>query len=315
MKRMIAAVLCAVLLLCCFSGCRKKEGEGSLHIVTTIFPMYDWVQQIVGENPGNVKITILMDNGVDLHSYQPTADDIITISSCDMFIFAGGESDAWAEDVLKQAKNSKMIVINLLEQLGDKALCPEHDHQEEEDHHHHTHDEHVWLSLKNAAAFCQVIRDGLMQLDTDNTAVYQANAETYIGKLSALDKQYETVAASAKKETVLFGDRFPFLYLFTDYGLSYHAAFSGCSAESEASFETITRLAGVMDVHDLKYVMTIDGSKNSIATAIINATKDKNQQVLSMDSLQSVTAQEVKAGQTYLNTMEENLTVLQKALG
>lgn len=314
MKKILAVVLCVLLVLGCFSGCGKKD-DADLHIVTTIFPMYDWVREIVGENPGKVKITMLMDNGVDLHSYQPTADDIITISSCDMFIYAGGESDSWAEDVLKQAKNDKMIVIDLLERLGDKALCPEHDHHEEDDHHHHEYDEHVWLSLKNAGAFCQVIRDGLVQLDAENKAVYEANAEKYVGILSALDKQYEAVAASAKKGTVLFGDRFPFLYLFADYDLSYHAAFSGCSAESEASFETITKLAGVADTYALQYIMIIDGSKNSIATAIINATKNKNQQVLSMDSLQSVTAQEVKAGQTYLSTMEENLAVLEKALG
>jgi len=313
MKKMIAAVLCAILLLGCFSGCGKKD-DAELHIVTTIFPMYDWVREILGANPGNVKITMLMDNGVDLHSYQPTADDIITISSCDMFIYAGGDSDSWAEDVLKQAKNDKMVVIDLLELLGDKALCPEHDHHEEEEH-HHKHDEHVWLSLKNAAFFCGQIRDGLAQLDAEHKEIYEANADRYISQLSDLDKQYESVAAAAKKDTVLFGDRFPFLYLFHDYGISCHAAFSGCSAESEASFETVTRLAGVVDTHNLQYVMTIDGSKNNIATAIIQATKNKNQQVLSMDSLQSVTAQEVKDGQTYLNTMEANLAVLEKALG
>lgn len=314
MKRILSAALCMLLILGCFSGC-GKQNDDRVHIVTTIFPMYDWVREIVGENPGNVKITLLLDNGVDLHSYQPTADDIITISSCDMFIYAGGESDAWAEAILKQAKNDKMIVIDLLEKLGDKALCPEHDHHEEEADHQHKHDEHVWLSLKNAALFCREIRDSLARLDADHKAVYETNAESYIAKLNALDQKYAQAAAEAKKDAVLFGDRFPFLYLFHDYGISCHAAFSGCSAESEASFETVTRLAGLVDSHGLQYVMTIDGSKNNIATTIINATKNKNQQVLSMDSLQSVTAQEVKSGQTYLNTMEENLTVLQKALG
>ena len=268
---------------------------------------------------------MLLDTGVDLHSYQPTADDIMKISSCDLFIYVGGESDEWVDDVLKEAVNPDMITINLLDILGDSVKEEEivEGMQEEDEEHNQEseneeeveYDEHVWLSLRNSALLVQSICDAVCTLDQDNTAVYQENAASYISLLNDLDSRYEETVSDASCSTLLFGDRFPFRYLTDDYDLTYYAAFVGCSAESEASFETITFLAQKVDELSIHTVMTIEGSDHRIAETIISNTNTQDQQILTLDSMQSVTAEDVASGITYLSIMEENLEILRQALG
>ncbi len=272
---------------------------------------------------------MLLDNGVDLHSYQPTADDIMKISTCDMFIYVGGESDEWAENALKEATNKDMVVVNLLEVLGDSVKEEEmvegmqeseHEHEEEEadDHEHEEeeveYDEHVWLSLRNAATLTDGISKELQRIDAANASVYKSNSDAYIKKLNDLDKQFSDAVSASAVKTLLFGDRFPFRYLTDDYGLTYYAAFVGCSAETEASFETITFLAGKIDELSLHTIMTIEGNDHRIAETIMQNTADKDQQILSMDSMQSTTSKDVEGGTTYLSVMEKNLSVLKQGI-
>ena len=520
MKKMTALLLALLMLVGVLAGCNKtdadnditdttastkqpsadndKPDEKSLKIVTTIFPEYDWVHEILGDKADRAEITMLLDNGVDLHSYQPTADDIVKISDCDLFIYVGGESDGWVYDALKNATNKNMKVINLLDVLGDsvkaeetvegmqeeehdhdhghdeeitkgdiedrtlsdfagewKSLYPyllngdldeycEHKAEEDEDrsttkdtylekykaswqcdadrisingetitftfadgkivsaeysyagyqpklndegkissvryqfetvdadapkyvqfndhghepgeaeHFHiyfgsdsfdtlmdsknnpffvkntlsvdeildelmgHEHeeesDEHVWLSLKNAKVLVNAISKSLQELDPDNKDTYAANSDAYVKKLSALDADYQAAVDGATYKTVLFGDRFPFRYLVDDYGLDYYAAFVGCSAETEASFETISFLAKKADELNLPCVLTIEGTQHKIAETIVKNTTAKNQKVLTMDSMQSTTSKDVANGTTYLSIMEKNLSVLKAAL-
>ena len=306
----------------------EKAETRELKIVTTIFPEYDWVREVLGEEISHAELTMLLDSGVDLHSYQPTAKDIMKISTCDMFVYVGGESDGWVDDALKEAVNPDMKVINLLETLGDKAkeeeavegMEADHDHEHEEgEEHDHEHegpeyDEHVWLSLRNAEELVNVIADNLGEIDGANADTYMANAEAYSEKLAALDKEYRDAADKGQVKTLLFGDRFPFRYLTDDYGLDYYAAFMGCSAETEASFETITFLAQKTDELALPCVMTIEGTDHRIAETVVGNTAAKNQKILTMDSMQSVTAKDVEAGATYLGIMEKNLEVFREAL-
>ena len=506
MKKTFTIFLALTMAVSLFTGCGKKNaaetGESDsnkLSVVTTIFPEYDWVKEILGGKAENTDLTMLLSSGVDLHSYQPTADDIVKISDCDLFVYVGGESDGWVESVLKNAANKKMKVINLLEVLGDSVKTEEivegmqedgHDHghshdeqltendiedrtlsdfagawkslhpyllngdldkfcqhraEEDEDssttkdtylekyktswqcdaekisingdtitftyadgktvsaeytyagyqpkrndegeirsvryqfettsadapkyvqfndhghepgeaeHFHiyfgndgfdalmsgktnpffvkdalsaedildelmgHDHgeekDEHVWLSLKNAKALVAAIADALQELDPDNKDTYAANASAYIEKLSALDGAYQSAVDGAARKTVLFGDRFPFRYLVDDYGLSYYAAFAGCSAESEASFETVSFLAKKVDELGLPCVLTIEGKNHKLAETIVQSTAAKNQKVLTMDSMQSMTSKDAANGATYLSVMEQNLSVLKEALG
>lgn len=284
----------------------------------------------LGDKVKNVEVTMLLDNGVDLHSYQPTINYIAKISDCDMFIYVGGESDGWVNDALKNAKNDKMKVINLLEVLGDSVKTEElieGMQEEEHDHHHdneeiteekHEHeeekDEHVWLSLKNAKILCKVIADNLSEIDPENKDIYSANVSVYIEKLSALDEEYKKMVNGSNRKIVLFGDRFPFRYLVDDYGLDYYAAFVGCSAETEASFETVAFLSKKTDELKLPCVLTIEGANHKIAETIIANTYSKNQKVLTMDSMQSTTSSDVKNGITYISVMEKNLDILREAL-
>lgn len=333
LKRIFAVFFCLLLAAGILGGCGKaasssapapsalQSGNKPLKIVTTIFPEYDWVREILGDKADHAEVTMLLDNGVDLHSYQPTADDIIKISDCDLFIYVGGESDGWVEDALKEATNQNMKVINLLDVLGEQVKEEEvvegmegEEEEEADEEEGPEYDEHVWLSLKNAETLCNAITDALEKIDPANKDAYATNAASYLEKLAALDGEYQTVVDNAARKTVLFGDRFPFRYLVDDYGLSYYAAFAGCSAETEASFETISFLAGKVDELRLPCVLTIEGAQHKIAETIVQNTAEKNQSILTLDSMQSTTSTDVANGTTYLSVMESNLDVLKQAL-
>ena len=335
MKKVISPLLAALMLVGMLAGCANQAemptvtaapagpqtesaADEKIRIVTTIFPEYDWVREILGDKADSAEITMLLDIGVDLHSYQPTADDIIKISDCDLFVYVGGESDGWVEDALKSAANKDRKVINLLDVLGDSVKeeeTVEGMQEEEEDHGEKEYDEHVWLSLKNAKTLVAAISAALQELDPDNKDTYAANAEAYGQKLSALDAEYRKAVSAGTYKTLLFGDRFPFRYLVDDYGLSYYAAFAGCSAESEASFETVSFLARKVDELKLPCVLTIEGKNHKIAETVVQNTAGKSQKILTMDSMQSTTSQDVANGTTYLSVMEKNLDVLKEALG
>lgn len=344
MKKLLSLLLAALLTVGSLTACNGSSpaDDGKLRIVTTIFPEYDWVMNILGDNPAGAEVTMLLDTGVDLHSFQPTADDILKISTADMFIYVGGESDEWVEKALAQAKNKNLVAINLLEVLGDAVKEEEvvegmqadhdHDHEDGDDHDHedadhededHDHDhedgekeydEHVWLSLRNASALVKHIAESLKKIDSSHADVYTANASAYTDKLKALDAEYQKAVDGSTVRTLLFGDRFPFRYLTEDYGLSYYAAFVGCSAESEASFETITFLSKKVDELGLSVVLTIEGTNHKIAETVVRSTQNGDQMILALDSMQSVTAKDVKDGANYLAIMEKNLEVLKEAL-
>ena len=327
MKKLISLLLSAVLLASLLAGCgtAAPESHGDIKVVTTIFPIYDWVRE-VAQDDVDINLDLLLDNGVDLHSYQPTAKDIMDISDCDIFIYVGGESDEWVDDTLAQADNKNMTVLDLMDILGDKAKEEEvkegmqendHEHEEGKEEEHEEgpeYDEHVWLSLKNTSRFVDKIAEALGKVDTQHAADFTANAAAYTEKLNALDAQYQQAVDNASVKTLLFGDRFPFRYLTDDYGLDYYAAFVGCSAESEASFETISFLSGKVDELNLKSIMQIETSDGSIAKTVKENTKTKDQQILTLDSIQNVTSDRIQAGETYLSVMESNLTVLKQAL-
>ena len=322
MKKILALLLALWIPAAVLSGCVPQDDSAAsnkLNIVTNIFPAYDWVREILGAETDRAEITTLLDSGVDLHSYQPTVDDIVKISNCDLFLYVGGESDGWVDDALKNAPNKDRKVIRLLDVLGDSAKAEEtvegmqeeeHDHEEEAEY-----DEHIWLSLKNAQVLVAAISEALQETDPARKDTYAANAAAYAEKLSALDGEYRAAVDSGKYKTLLFGDRFPFRYLADDYGLDYYAAFPGCSAETEASFETISFLAKKADELKLPCVLTIEGTQHKIAETVVQNTAQKNQQILTMDSMQAVTANDAASGVSYLSIMEKNLSVLKKALG
>ncbi len=304
------------------SDSHNTEDDRKLQIVTTIFPEYDWVNEILGDKRDAAEVTMLLDNGVDLHSYQPTAADIAKISTCDLFVYVGGESDVWIKNALAEATNKDMKVINLLEVLGDsvkeeevvEGMEAEHEEEAEGEEEGPEYDEHVWLSLRNAKTLCASICDDLCALDSANAESYKANLKAYTDKLDVLDKQYSDVVDKSTNKTVLFGDRFPFRYMADDYGIKYYAAFVGCSAETECSFNTIIFLAGKVDELSLPAVLTIEGPNHDIAQTVVDNTKAKSAKILTLDSMQSITSDDAANGKNYLSIMTSNLDILKEAL-
>ena len=373
MKRTITIFILLLTVLLGFSGCGSSDKSGGakgdtskpkLKIVSTIFPEYSWTKELLGSHEKDVELTLLAKKGVDMHSYQPSAEDILKIAGCNLFIYVGGESDKWVDKALKEGGNPKRRVLNLMKLMGNRAKVEEevegmekhdhHDHdkdahahpkkdKQDEKHEHHDkdkheekhehekehdkdkhdgkdhhdqpeYDEHVWLSLKNADIVCKAIAEEMAALDPKNAETYRANYAAYSKKLAALDAKYKEAVTKAPVRAVLFGDRFPFRYLTEDYGLKYYAAFNGCSAETEASFATVAFLANKMDELKLPAVLTIEGRQHKLAQTIVENTKAKNQKVLTLNSMQSVTEEEIKKGITYLAVMEQNLNVLREAL-
>lgn len=295
-------------------GCASAQPSGKMEIVCTIWPEYEWVKSIVGDSD-KFNVSLLMTNGSDLHSFQPTFGDISKITKSDLFIYVGGESDAWVPGVLQNKINDKLIPLSLAEVLGDKALEEEHKEGMEEDREEEeegAHDEHVWLSLRNAEIFVSAIEEKVSSLDSERKDTYSANAQAYLDKLNQLDAEYiRATTLSATHKTLVFADRFPFLYLTTDYILDYYAAFSGCSSDSDASMETIIFLANKIDELQLSHIFIIDGSDGRIAETVKQNTKTKDQKIVTLDSMQTTTLGEDK---TYLGVMEDNLKVLKEAL-
>ena len=334
----------AFMLTACNTEAGKKDSAPKkISVVATIYPQYDWLKNVIGERADAVDLKLLIKNGTDLHSYKPSAKDIATIAKADLVVYVGGESDEWIEKALEATPKEGRIALNLMKALGDRVKEEEvvegmqadpsassgteehHEHDKvtepaeaTSEHHHHEeveNDEHIWLSLKNAWILVNALAQSLSKVDSANSSFYTANAVLYNAKLWEMDKEFATAVSNASQKTVLFGDRFPFRYLVDDYGIKYYAAFAGCSAESEASFETVTFLANKMDSLALPAILTIDGSDGKIARAILDASKNsKNAQVLTLNSMQSVTDEQIKAGVDYLSIMRDNLEVLKKAL-
>ena len=328
----IVLALCLTLLSGC-TGSTTTEPDENVILCTT-FAAYDWVREILGDTD-TFTCRMLVDNGVDLHSYQPSAQDIMKIANCRMLVYVGGESDTWVSDALTESGNEDIIAISLLDLVGDRALNEvelegveghhHHDHDDEDhDHDEHGHeaeptdhddhyDEHVWLSLKNAIVCTETLADAITKLDSCNSQKYAVNAKAYTGKLEALDAEYQTMRDTATQTTILIGDRFPFLYLAEDYDIHYFAAYSGCSADVEASVHTVTYLAEKLQEYQLPAIYVVDNGTDSLARTIAESA-DMTPEILHLSSMQSVTKEDIQKGCTYLSYMEENLQMLKEGL-
>lgn len=297
----ISAFVLLLLLLGCSAPGTARDGTS---VVTTVFPLYDFAREVAGDI--DVELTCLTDSKADMHSFTPSSQDIMAIADCDVFVYVGGESDAWVADVLAQHPNKNRVVIRCFDAL-DGRLLSEEDTDEDEC------DEHVWLSLRNAQVMVDAIAEALGQADPENATAYVSNAAEYRAQLADLDARYEQ-ALSCTDKTLLVADRFPFAYLAHDYGLTCFSAFSGCSAETEASFQVIAELADALNAHGLTHVFVIDGNDPTLAQAVIAQAGAEGVEVLSLNSMQAVTSSDVAEGATYLSLMEENLDVLEEGL-
>ena len=320
MRKLFLVFVNLCLILSCFGfvSCREKSASANspkaekITVLASVFPAYDWARNLAAGSD-NVSVDLLLKDGVDLHSYQPSAKDIVKISTADIFIYVGGESDQWVGDALKNAGNENQIVINLMEVLkgfvkeeevveGMQAEDNEHEKRAEREF-----DEHVWLSLNNAIASSNEIARALMEKDESNAQIYMANLVGYVQALSSLKEAYVNEFAG---KTIIVCDRFPFRYLTDEFGIKYYAAFTGCSAETEASFETIAFLAKKCQELDAKAVFVTESADKKIARTVISSAKREGLPVITLDSMQSVTLKQAKKGADYLDIMRANLEAL-----
>jgi len=320
MKKILSVLTVIIMLFSVLSGCGKKESGDSdkIKIVTSSFSAYDWTKNILGEKINKAELTLLSSNGVDMHSYQPTTEDIVKISDCDLLIYVGGSSEEWIEKAIKSVKGKNIRKINMLDALGDSVLAEEKVEGMTEEHTEHDHyetemDEHIWLSLRNAVKICDKIKQDICDLDPQNADYYTDNTNEYKDKLYNLDSKYTNEFKSNNKP-LIFADRFPFRYLTADYGLSYFACFPGCSSETDASFDSVIFLAEKIDESNIKTLLVTESSDKKIAKVVIENTRFKNQDILVVDSLQTVTEKSIKEGINYLSVMEKNLENVKKAL-
>ena len=336
------------MLLCCFllMGCLPLDKEtDKKSIVCTTYAQYNWLQEIIGENNSTFELTLLIKDGADLHSYQPTIQDLAKVSSADLFVYVGGESEQWVSDALKEAKNKNMLVVDMMDVLKERIKEEEHvegmkeerghdhdeddaeheeheveheedeaDHEEhgqEETHSVHEIDEHVWTSPLNAVKIVEQIKEELCEIDSENASDYEENAEAYVAQLKELDQEFQDVVDHSKRKLMIFGDRFPFRYFAEAYGLDYYAAFSGCASDTEPSAATMAFLINKVQDENIKTVLKMELSNENIAKAIAEAT---NADVKEFYSCHNLTAKQFADGETYLSLMEKNVETLREVL-
>ena len=312
MKRLLSILMCAVLALA-LSACgpvQPAEAEG-VSVVATVFAPYDFARQLVGDNG---KVTMLLPPGSETHSYEPTPKDILEIQSADVFIYVGGESDAWVADVLESVGEGVRAVtltdcVELLEEETVEGMEGEDAH---EGHGHEAeYDEHVWTSPRNAALICEKIAAALCEADPDNASEYNANLAAYRAELARLDAAFTAIVADGARDTIIFADRFPLLYFARAYGLEYYAAFPGCSDDAEPSAATVAFIIDKVREENIPVVFHVELANEDMADTVCDETGAAKRQ---FNACHNVTRSQFNEGVTYLDLMWENTEVLKEAL-
>ena len=315
MKRVFLFILVLLTLSFMLSGCGQRaqvteDTDKKMSVVCTVFPVYDWLTEIIGEDNDSFEIHYLAKNG-DIHSFSPSMQDIVKITISDLLIYVGGESDIWAKKIVDE---NSLNFLNLFDVNSDWLLDAEHSHTHEHHEEGAVYDEHIWLSLDIARRSVEAICNELCALDPENADKYRRNAENYSGRLETLDREYEEVAENSEDKTIIVADRFPFLYLTNRYNIEPIAALSGCSADSDASFEVIARLARAVDVYQKQTILVLENPAQSVAETVVKTAKRHGTEIAVMNSCQMVGMDEIEAGADYIEIMTENLEVLKKAL-
>ncbi|MDR0786120.1 MAG: metal ABC transporter substrate-binding protein [Treponema sp.] len=325
MKRNLILIEISTLLasfLLCFSSCVKKSdiarnANGNIAVTATIFPPYDFVRQIAGDK---VNLKMLLPPGAESHSFEPTPQDIIAVQNSKLFIYVGGESDEWVERILDSMDVSNMKIVSLMDcvDVVEEEIVEGMEDEEAEEAFEAIgietgpeYDEHVWTSPKNAARIVEAVTDALCETDAANAETYRQNAAAYTAKLNELDGEFHTVVDSALRKTFVFGDRFPFRYFADAYGLSYFAAFPGCSTETEPSAATVAFLIDKIKSEQIPVIFHIELSNERMADTIAEATGAKK---LLLHACHNISKSDFDDGKTYLDLMQANVKNLQEAL-
>ena len=295
----------------------KPKNNNSIKIVTTIFPYYDFARAVVGNNEN---IHLLIKPGGEIHSYEPTPADIIEIQKADVFIYNGGENDAWVDEILKTIDTSNLTIIKMMDYVevieeDSEFIYTENEEHHEHEHHHHDdeigYDEHIWTSPKNSIKLVKIIYEKLISIDEKNKEIYETNSKNYIQEIEKIDNEIQQIVDNSKTKLLIFGDRFPFRYFVEQYGLKYRAAFSGCSSETEPSASTVAKLISEIKQNNIPVVLYIELSSKKVANTLAEETGTK---IMCLQSCQSISKEKFDNGKTYVSIMKENIETLKIAL-
>ena len=312
MKRIFPA-LCALLLLTACGPELPPEDSDRLQIVAAVFPAYDFARAAAGEL---ADVTLLLPPGAESHSYEPTPADILRVQRCDLFIYLGGESDAWVDAILSAIEPEGEVLrmvdcVDLLEEETAEGMQGGHDHGEDHDHLGEvlSMDEHVWTAPRNAAAVTRIIGERLAALDPVHAGEYIGGAGDYARELEELDRDFAAFFAGLPDRTIVFGDRFPLLYFARAYDLDYYAAFPGCGTQTEPSAATVAFLTEKVREEGLSTVWYIEFSNHLVADGIAEAAGVGTAR---FHTCHNVSRAELEAGETYLSLMRANLEALRE---
>ena len=312
MKKRLLFLIQILVILFAKAGLVTAEDQ-KLNFLTTIFPIYDFARTVAGDH---ADVSMLLPPGAESHTYEPTPRDILKIQNSDVFIYIGGESDMWVDQILSSLGDKKprtLVLIHSVNALPEEVV-PGMQAEEEsptsgEDE--VVYDEHIWTSPLNAIKMVDAITVALSELDPAHAADFENNRATLDQKLQELDQTFRDIVKTAKRTTIIVGDRFPFRYLTEEYGLEYYAAFPGCSAEVEPSASTVAFLIEKVKAEKIPIVFYIEFSTHKIADAIADATGTKT---MLLHSAHNVSQEDIDSGITYLNIMSENAEKLREAL-
>ena len=315
MKKIIKIFFVAVMFfsLVSVTGCGNKKNNNKLTIISTSFPGYDFARAIL-KDVDDTEVKMLLKPGSETHDFEPTPQDIINIKNSDIFIYVGGDSDEWIEDVLEDIDTNKTKVIKLMDLVNvveEELVEGMEEHEEEEEEEEVEYDEHVWTSPINAITITNKLKDEIIKIDNSNKEKYEENANNYVAELNKIDNEIKEVVANSKRKEIVFGDRFPLRYFVDEYNLTYYAAFPGCSEQTEASAKTIAYLIDVVKKDKIPVVFHIELSNGKIAETI---SKETNAKVLEFNAAHNISQKDFDAGVTYVDLMKDNIKVLKEAL-
>ena len=311
---LVVAILCMAALTACGQKAKSADQDGKINVIATIFPEYDFLRQIGGDH---LNLTMLLTPGAESHSFEPTPQDIKEVANSDLFVYVGGDSDAWVDSILDSVDTTQTEVVTLMdcvtlkEEEVAEGMTPEEEEETEGSEEETEYDEHVWTSPKNAVLIVQKLCDNLCKIDPKNADDYKQNTKDYVAKLNDLDAEFQDVVDHAKRTEIVVGDRFPFRYFVDAYGLTYYAAFPGCSTDTEASAATIAFLTDKVKQDEIPVVFHIELSNEKVCDSICESTGAKSEL---LNAVHNVSKKDFEAGITYMDLMEHNVEVLKEAL-
>lgn len=289
-------IVCSALLMLGFLLFAGKKQESASKIVTSNFVSYDLARAITKGTSQEVEM--LVPAGTDLHHYEPTQQDIINAKSAMLFIYAGGESEAWVENIIDE----NMATLKLIDVKG--LILLQEDGEEEID-------EHFWTSIANYQLLLESVKNKMIEIDPTNAEKYKENAREYLEQLQEVNEDLNAIINNSNRKTLIFADRFPAKYFMNEYGLEYLAAFSGCAEDTEADAATIASLINTIRKEQIGYIFTIENSDKKTASTVSEAT---GAQILTFQSLQNISKDDFEKGKTYVDLMSENFEPLRIAL-